>query len=127
MTNGLNNFVTYEQYELNKEMTINFFKMIKDFGELDYDERVEYIKKKYGKIEEKTIKIGKNCRLVISLTNDEKYHFDFECSNAALMDFNKVFPDLTELMMNNSEEEINELYPNMKYELYNLDDNANET
>lgn len=115
-------FDEYSRYQKinkkTKQEIKEFLKMLNEFRTLDYEKKINYIKDKYGKIEEKTLYFAGNCKLDIKFGEDKKYHFCFELENGDTKIFQKVFPELSQLIKNKQFEEIKKLYPEFKYFYY---------
>lgn len=104
-----------KEFEREKEESLKFYKIIKIFKQLSYEERVEYIKQLFGKIECKSFYFGKSCKLEITQdTEDKKYHFSFRCEGADTNTFKENFPEMYEDLKNNDINAIKQKYPEIQ-------------
>lgn len=107
----------YNQREMIAEQEKNkeFFAILKEVKNLDYDAKVKYIKDKWGEIKDsKTIYYGSKCKIKVYVGSDKLYHLEFTFDNVSKDLFDEFEPGMIDEMINQTKSNLQEKYPELK-------------
>ena len=117
MKNNYNKYTNYENFTNQKELEDNkkFFKILSDMKTLNYEEKVEYIKNKWGEVQEKKeIFYGTKCKLTITVDNNGIYHMEFAFENIPKNIFDEFDSEIINDLYNNIKDKVYEEHPELK-------------
>ena len=77
----------------------SFFEILLFFKNANYNQKVDFMKKHWGNVvASTTITYPDGCSITIRFDENNKYYFDFECSNLPFVEFEKFLPQYAEAL-----------------------------
>ena len=86
-----------DKYDKNQKKLAEFFKLLKEFKHLEYDDKIKLMKDTWGDITQNTtIDYTELCNIEISIDKDNKYHFKFNCKLIEYNNLKNLSPEIAE-------------------------------